>query len=1024
MNITRAAIDKNRITVFLLISVMIAGFITFRTMPRAEDPGFIIRAAMILTYFPGASPERIEMLITDKLEKAIQEMPELDYVMSESTTGVSVIYVMIKQSYKKMRPIWDSLRRKVNRIKGNLPDGVIGPFVNDEFGDVFGTIITITGEGFAYTELKEVADEVRDELLLIEEVAKVDIYGAQEERIFVEYNDSRLAEVGLSASQLIGILQNQNIVIPGGDVNTEKEKIVLEPSGSFESVDDLKRTLITIPGGRALIYLEDLAEVYRDYIDPPQSIVHSSGIPALALAINLREGGNIIVLGEKVKEQVNRLQGLYPIGIEFDIVAFQPEDVNRKVMEFQNSLLQAIGIVIFVMLLTLGIRTGLVVASLVPMAMIMSILVMSFFHIGLDQMSLASLIIALGLLVDNAIVMSESIMVQIKAGKKAIDAAIESAKELRIPLLISSLTTAAAFLPIVLAESDVGEYTAPLFKVVTITLLSSWILSQTITPMFCVYFLKVKKKDKKDHYDNKLYRNYRRFLSSLLHHPIITVIVIIVVFLIAMQGFGLIPNMFFPRNDKAIYTAEFELPHGTPIHRTDAVIGDIEAFMQRELAVGPDRAEGILNWSTYIGQGAPRFFLGYNPEPSKPEYAIMIINTTSNEIIDSLILKTEEFCLERFPDLRTHIDFLQYGPPTAAVEVRVSGRDLSKVFELADRVKAKLATIPGTKNIRDNWGLQTKKLLVKIDQARARRAGVTNRDIAISLQTALAGIETTQYREEDKTIPVTLRSSAAARQDIGKLETLNVYAQLTGKNVPLKQVADLEIQWQPPKIQRRSRLKTVTVKSEVMAGIMPMALSLEMDEWLKEESKNWGIGYKYAMGGEIESSGKANAAIGEKLPIAFMIIVLLLVIQFNSVRRPIIVLVTIPLGLIGVVFGLIVAKSYFGFMTLLGVISLAGIVVNNGIVLLDRIRIEIQEHGLEPTRAVIEAAQKRLRPILLTTATTIGGLLPLWFSGGPMYETMAIAIIFGLLFSTVLTLGVIPVLYSIFFKVKYKGFKY
>lgn len=1019
MNIARAAIEKNRITAFALVFIILAGLMTFQNMPRAEDPGFIIRVALILTYFPGAAPERVEMLITDKLEKAIQEMPELDFVQSESTTGLSILYVFVKQNYREMRPIWDSLRRKVDRVKGELPDGVIGPLVNDEFGDVFGTIITITGEDFSYTELKEVADEVRDELLLIEEIAKVDIYGAQEERIFVEYKDSRLAEVGLSASQLIGILQSQNIVIPGGDITTGEEKIVLEPSGSFESIRDLKRTLINIPGRRDLIYLEDLTRVYRGYIDPPQSIVLSSGRRALALAINLREGGNIITLGKEVKELVGRLQGFYPIGMEFDIVAFQPDDVARKVGDFTGSLLQAIGIVVLVMLITLGLRTGLIVASIVPMAMIISIFVMSIFNIGLDQMSLASLMIALGLLVDNAIVMSESIMVEISAGKKPIDAAIESATELRWPLLIGSLTTAAAFLPIFLADSDVGEYTAPLFKVVTITLLCSWILAETVTPMFCVYFVKVKKKAVQ--YDTKFYAFYRKFLISLLRRPIKAIFIVVVVFLLTMQGFRLIPSIFFPRNDKALYTAEFELPKGTPIERTESVIRQIEDFMNSELVIGPNRTEGIVNWSTYIGQGAPRFFLGYNPEPSKPEYAVMVINTTSNGISDSLIRKTEEFCMERFPDLRTQIDLLRYGPATGAVEIRISGRDVGKVFELADKVKAKLAAMPGTKDIRDDWGQRTKKILVKINQARALRAGVTNRDIAVSLQTALTGIETTQFREQDKTIPVTLRSSTAERHDIGKLETINVYAQLTGNSVPLKQVADLEIEWQSPKILRRSRLKTVTVKAEVEPGVVPIALSREVDKWLNEESKSWELGYKYALGGEIENSEKANASISAKLPIAFIIIVFLLVFQFNSVRLPIIVLSTIPLGLIGVVFGLVIAKSYFGFMTFLGVVSLAGIVVNNAIVLLDRIRIEIREHGLDPARAVIEASQKRLRPILLTTATTVGGLIPLWLGGGPMWEPMAIAIIFGLLFSTVLTLGVVPVLYSIFYKVKFKG---
>jgi multidrug efflux pump len=1022
MNITQTAIEKNRITFVLLFAILIAGIMAFQGMPRAEDPGFTIRTAMVLTYFPGASPERIETLITDKLEKSIQEMPELDFIQSESRSGVSIVFVNIKQSYKKMRPIWDSLRRKVEKAEGELPEGVIGPLVNDEFGDIFGTIITITGEGFSYPELKEVADEVRNELLLIGEIAKVEIHGDQEERIFIEYNDARLAETGLSASQLINILQSQNIVIPGGDISTGKERIALEPTGSFESIEDLKRTLVGVPGRTDLIYLEDLAEVYRGFIDPPQSIVHSSGIPALALAINLRENGNIITLGEKVNDLMSRLQSLYPIGIEFDTVAFQPEHVDRAISNFTSSLFQAIAVVILIMLLTLGIRTGLVVASLVPLTMIMSFLLMSFLNIGLDQMSLVALIIALGLLVDNAIVMSESIMVQVKAGVPAKEAAISTATELRVPLLIGSLTTAAAFLPFYLAESSMGEYIAPLFKVVTITLLCSWFLAEAITPVFCVKFIKVKRKE--EHYDSKFYIRYRRTLLRLLRHPVKSIIAVAIVFLIAMQGFRFIPAIFFPRNDKSIYTAEFELPKGTPIHRTEAVVNDIEAFMQRELSAGPDRPEGIVNWSTYIGQGAPRFYLSYSPEPAKPEYAAMVINTTSNAVIDSLIAKTEEYCIHEFPELRTRLDLLLYGPPTAAVEIRISGKDLGKVFELADAVKARLRTMPGTKNIRDDWGQRTKKMLVKINQARARRAGVTNRDIAISLQTALTGIQVTQFREEDKSIPVTMRSEGVERQDIGKLETVNVYAQMTGRSVPLKQVADLEIQWQPSKILRRSRLKTVTVQSEVNPGTLPIAISRELDKWLEEESRSWDLGYKYELGGEIESSGQANASIGEKMPLAFLIIILLLVLQFNSIRLPLIILTTIPLGLIGVVFGLLVAHSYFGFMTLLGVVSLAGIVVNNAIVLLDRIKFEITEKGLEPARAVIEASQRRLRPILLTTATTIGGLLPLWLGGGPMWKPMAIAIIFGLLFSTLLTLGVVPVLYSMFYKVSYKEFKF
>ncbi|MFQ6115196.1 MAG: efflux RND transporter permease subunit, partial [bacterium] len=622
MDITRFAIEKKRITSVALILILAAGLITFNRMPRAEDPGFIVRVAQVITYFPGASPERVEQLITDKLEKAIQEMPEIDFISSESKPGVSVIYVNIKESYDKMRPIWDSLRRKVDGAKTDLPSGISGPFVNDEFGDVFGTIIAITGDGYSYAELKEIADDTRNELLSIEDVAKVDIYGAQEERVFVEFNNARLAELGISPFQLENILKSRNIIFPGGEIFTPDEQIVLEPSGNFESVAELKRTVIKLPGRADLVFLGDVANVSRGYIDPPQTKVTYNGDPALVLAISLREGGNIIRLGKEVLKKVERFQQVYPIGVDFEILYFQPEFVNKKVGDFTRNLIQAVVIVLLVMLVTLGIRTGLVVASVIPMAMVMSIMIMGFFNIGLDQMSLASLIIALGLLVDNAIVMSESIMVQIADGKKAIQAAIDSARELRIPLLTSSLTTAAAFLPIFLAESTTGEYTAPIFKVVTITLLSSWVLALAVTPLSCVLFLKVKKQSEQ-RYNSKFYRRYRSALLRGLRYPYLTVIATLVFFLGVMQLFRFIPQIFFPLNDKPLMFAELKLPVGTPLEKTERVVHQIESFIKAEMMAefdenGEVKKDGIVNWASFIGSGAPRFQLAYNPQPQSP----------------------------------------------------------------------------------------------------------------------------------------------------------------------------------------------------------------------------------------------------------------------------------------------------------------------------------------------------------------------------------------------------------------------
>jgi multidrug efflux pump subunit AcrB len=1025
MNITSAALKRNRLTIVALIIILLGGLRAYGALSRSEDPGFIIRFAQIVTLFPGASPERVEMLVTDKLEKAIMEMPELDYVESESKAGVSVIYVIIKQSYDNMRPIWDDLRRKVDRAAVDLPADVIGPTVDDEFGDVFGTVITITGEGFSYAELKEVADEVRDEMLLIEEVAKVDIFGAQEERVFVEYNNSRLSELGISPLQLGQILESRNIVLPGGEVTAGVDRIVLEPSGNFETVEDLRRSVISLPGTNEFVYLEDIAAIERGYIDPPESKVTATGAQALAIAISLRKGGNIITLGERVQQTLARLQILYPIGIEFDVVAFEPAEVDRAIGDFVSNLQQAVIVVVLVMLLFLGLRTGLVVASLIPMAIIMALLVMSILDIGLNIVSLAALIISLGLLVDNAIVMVESIQVQMSEGKSAYDSAIDSARELRVPLLIASLTTIAAFLPIYLAESDTGEYVAPLFKVVTITLLCSWLLALTMVPLLAVRYVRSKADPESSKYERPLYRRYRGALLYLLQHRLLTVTAALLLFLGAGAGMGLVPQIFFPSTDKAFFKAEFELPIGTPIEHTEEVVADIERFITSELLVSEERAEGVTSWASFIGQGGPRFLLSFTPEPPSPNYAFTLVNVTSDERIEDYIARIDSFTFENYPDVTATMARISYGPPLEApVQVRILGRDPDIIFSIVERVKAELQRVPGTRNITDNWGRRTKKLLVNVSEPRARRAGVTNQDIALSLQAGLSGFAMSDFREEDELIPITLRSVAADRQDVGKLEGLNVYAQASGTSVPLKQVADIEIAWEPAKIIRRDRLKTVTVSAYTLPGYTAFDVVAQLTPWLEAVSADWGIGYRWELGGEVETSGEANASIMAKLPIALLVIIMLLVIQFNSIRRPIIILLTIPLGVIGVTIGLLVARSSFGFMAFLGIIALAGIVINNAIVLIDRIEIESRQRGLEPRCAIIEAAQRRLRPILLTTATTVCGLVPLWLGGGPMWEPMAIAIIFGLLFATLLTLGLVPVLYALFFRVNFKGFSY
>ena len=1021
MNLTAAAIDKNRVTLTIVTLVVLAGGFAIQSLPKAQDPGFTVRTAVITTRFPGASPERVELLVTDKIEKKIQEMPEIDSITSESRSGISVIYADFKQSYKVMRPIFDDLRRKVSAATQDLPRGVQTPDVNDEFGDVFGSVYTLSGDGFSYAELKTVVDELRDELLKEPDIAKVSIHGAQQEVIFVEYNNARLADLGLSPQQLSASLASVNILSSGGDIVSGRERITLEPTGNFESVEDLQRTVILLPGG-ALVYLEDIVDVYRGYKDPPRSVSRVNGEPTLAFAIAMREGGDILKLGDRLNVLMPELVSRYPWGIKIDKVWFQADLVDNVVKAFSSSLLQAVAIVILVMIAFLGLRTGLVVGSLIPITIVASFYAMQVFDITINRISLTALIIALGLLVDNAIVIVESILVRRENGQDAITAAIESGKELKNPLLISSLTTAAAFMPIAMAKSDVGEYTSDIFYVVTIALLSSWLLAMTFVPMLTTVTLKVTptKKDNGEEFSGRWYAYYRRLLTISLrcHYRFLAVIVLL--FVVAIGGMGLVRQEFIAPSEDPVFSAKLELPLGTSIETSQEIIAEVDTFIE-ETYFSPATGEPrIRNWLTFIGEGGPRFQLSLNPPSPNPANSFVIANTVSGKDVDDVIAGIENYVRERHPDLAAQVKRLENGPPVDyPIIVRIAGNDFDTLYTIADQVTGFLYSIPEVSDTRSSWGLQTKKLLVDVDQELARRSGVTSEDVAYSLQAGLTGIELTQYREGDELIPVTLRTIAADRQDFSKLDGLTVYSQATGNNVPLKQVANVALTFEPGIIERRDRDRTLSLNVQ----LRPEATAAEVVEvlvpWLEKAAKSWPAGHDFEIGGETEESGDANASIAAELPAAGMLILLLLVWQFNSLRKPVIILATIPLGLIGVTFGLLIANSSFGFFTILGLIALSGIIINNAIVLLDRIAIEIRDFGRTRADAVMTACQQRLRPILLTTATTVLGMTPLLWGDTAMFKPMAITIIFGLAFATALTLLVVPVLYSIFFRVSF-----
>lgn len=1013
MNITQSAIKNPVVTLSLLVVIIVVGISAFQNMPRDDMPPFLVRVANVVTIFPGASPQRMELLISNKIEEVCQEVPEVDYIQSENRTGISVVSIFIKDSESNLQPIFDKLRRKVDAVRNQLPGGVASVNFNDEgLADVYGIILGLTADGFTYAELKAAADAIRDDLIKLPNAAKIKIVGAREERVYLDYDDARLAELGLTQQKLKNIISSTNIVFSGGDIEVDDERIILEPTGNFDLIEDIKKIIVSSEKGE-LVFLGDIVNIYRGYVEPQKSSVRIDGKPGLAIGVNLKKGGNIIELGKEIDARLEYYQIVFPWGFEIVRAASQDEVVDDSVKNFLGNLYQAVGVVLLVMLLFLGLRTGLIVASLIPMAIVTTILLMSQSGLGLNQVSLASLIIALGMLVDNAIVVSESIMVKVEKGEKAIDAAIASARELFMPLLISSLTTSAAFLAFYLAESVMGEIMGELFVVVSFALLSSWLLSMTLIPLLCFYFLKVKSKMEEP---NRLQALYEKILSVNLQHPFRFLGCVVVVFIAAVWSFRFIPFVFFPDSERALVTVTVDLPLGSTIDKTEEVVTSIENYVIEDLLVGEDRPKGVVSFSSYIGEGAPKYDLGYTAPEALPSSAHILLNTSSSTANQRVIDAVDNFIFQNLPEAKGKVKRLSSGGGGEnAIEIRISGDDVEVLYRLAAETRAKLHSIEGTKNIRDSWGPRTKKIIVDIDQHRARRAGVTSQDIAVSLQTGLIGLETGEFREGDKVIPIVMRNNQMEDRRIQDLESMHVYSQQSGVNVPLKQVADLNIKWQAAKILRRDLTRTISVMCGLKSGYTAAEITDQLAPWLKEQA--WPSNYTYELGGEAEESAKNIGAIMNYLPLSFFIIVLLLIGQFNSIRKPLIILLTIPLGLIGVILGLLLTGSYFGFMPFLGVISLFGIVINNAIVLIDRIQIEMNEFKRTQQDAIVAAAQQRFRPIMLTTATTTLGLIPLWIGGGVIWEPMAITIIFGLLFATILTLLVVPVMYRLFFKV-------
>ena len=1016
MNAAKWVIRNDRTFLLLMAIVVLMGAWGYRSLPRLEDPEFTMRTALVITQFPGAAPAEVERLVTDRLEKRIRELPEVERVLSQSRSQVSIIQVEIFERYMDMDPIWQKLRNKVADARPQLPRGAIGPRVNDEFGDVFGIVAALRGPDYDFRELEEIAERVRNDLLRVPDVAKVEIWGEQAERIFVEFSEARMAELGIDPAFVMESLEAQNAVAPAGSARFGSERIVIQPTGPFASVEDIRTMSLAVPGRAENIRLGDIAGVRRDTEDPPRTLTRFNGERCLVLAASMSETGKITELGGRIDRTLAEIEARLPLGLEFDYLVYQPKFVEAAIDDFMINLYTAFGFVFLVMLLFTGPRTALIAGLLVPMAMLASIALMGPLDIALQRVSIAALIIALGILVDNGVVVAESILVRMSAGEDRLTAAADTVRSLALPLLAASLTTVFAFLPIGTARSDVGEYTRSLFVVIALTLGASWLLSMTFTPFLCHALLKAGKTARQS-FSGIGYRAYRAVLLMFLRHGLLVAVSVGLLTLAGVAAFRGIPEIFFPPNDREMFIIDFWQPYGTDISATAERVAELEAFLLER--------EGVVSVGSFIGSGGPRWYLPLDIQQDSSNYAFLVMNTRTIADAEAGIAAADEFIRKRMPESRAVVKRLEFGPPVGApIQIRLSGPDMDELYRIRDRVSAVVSRTPGVAEVWDDWGEWSKRLVVDVNQEKARRSGLSSREIAFSLHTRFSGIEASEFRQAESPVPIVFRSSEAGDRALARIEDLSIHSFASGRSVPLAQVAAARLEWEVGNIRRRDGERTLTVKAtiagrfagEILADIHPVLEDMR-------GGADWPPGYRLDFGGESEESQRAKASIYAGLPLALSLMVLTLVAQFNSIRRFLIIALTVPPSIVGVAIGLHLTGDPFGFMALLGMISLTGIIINNAIILVDSTE-EERRRG-RPTRdALVLAAQQRLRPILMTAATTVMGLVPLSLRGGELWSPLANVIIFGLIFSTVLTLGLCPALYALFFRVDFSDYRY
>jgi len=1019
MNLTQLAFRYQRVVFMLLTLLIVYGAYSYFTLPAREDPEITIREATVTTRFPGLSPERMELLITRTLEEYIRRIPEIKKITSSSLTGLSVIHVEIQDRYFDLDTIWTDLRNKVEEAALELPAGTQTPQVNDEFGGVSVITLALTANGYTFGEMFDIAKVVRDRLYQVKGTKKIELYGVQPERIYLETTNARMAQFGVTPNELYNILEAQNIILPGGEIDTGESAFMIEPTGNFESVADIENLLIGIPGVQYSVPLKDLLTVKRAPIDPPFQTAYFNGIPAIMLGISMLSAENVLSYAPRMKAKIEQIQQTLPVGYTLNIATYQADQVAKTVYGVSTSVLQTLAIVLAVVMLFLGIRTGLIVGTIVPVTMLVTLAIMNFTGMTLERMSLATLIISLGLLVDNGIVIAEDFKRRLEQGIDRITALTEGGRELAFPLLTSSLTTILVFMPLMLAEHVAGEYTRSISLVILIALLSSWFLALTVTPILCYHFLKVSSKSSAEEtaaesteQQGWITNGYKNLLIGFLRFRALFVLMIGGVLVAGIIAATYVPEQFFPDSDRTQLLVYTQLPADTSMRTNDQRMQEVFTWLQNK-----EMFPQIQSFAGYVGFGGPRFVLSLSPEDPADNIGFIVLNVATQAEVGELMQTLREQFPHAFPDMFVRIKRMFLGPSESGkIEVRISGPDRDVLYNRAKLVEAVFRETPGMLDVYNDWQNRVVKIKVNIDQQRARRVGITSRDVASVLQSYFSGNVASDFREDDDIIPIVFRADDQERFNLDRVLTLNVYSSTQNISVPLFQIADFEASNEYARIEHRDLFRTITI--EAKHEWLPVADILKaVTPGVEKAMADLPPNHEWLFGGVLEDSNEAQAALMAYVPLCVGLIILLLILQFNSYRKPLIILLTIPLAMVGAFFGLLITQSFMGFMVTLGLYSLAGIIINNAIVLIDRIDIELAA-GREPFDAVISACVQRLRPIVMTTITTVLGLLPLILSRDPLFYGMSNAIAFGLGLGTLLTLGFVPVLYSFFYRVK------